>query len=1530
MASTTNRISFWLVILWISNVKNQNNLYHTDRSGNTILFHDCFRYRVENRFALSQLLSKSRHPSQIIPYCIRPMTDEFDGDELNENNSSSFRFNMLNRMNVTVQDLLQWSIPFDLAEDYQEYLDTNNLNLAEKVVHNCSYRWFGSHCQYTIYPFLTFQNFIFFLFSEKKLSPPELIHQTCYTHLNCTSCIDWREVCDGKIDCPMGGVDEENCLDLEMNECAENEYRCQNGLCVPESFLNDSPFNPDCLDRTDEQEYQGAIVGNEVYGYCYKDPGFRCEESYSAARQKNFQCGDGQTSIILQKLCANERDTLHMHTLYAYEKNPTLSSGCWRMLSCLLDVGLTDEHECNQFCYGLQCTYNLQNNCHSHFVFFPEHVILHDHVRFIYLTNKTVQRRYWQLPPLPDYVCYDHRKCPLLRATLYLNGSACKVTGDLPVNSTVDIDRLFRTCSTEYRKINRTDLRLGSLFQCPGTTKLISKHRLVDGIADCFEGVDESFVDGCSLSHKHRFQCQSERKCIARAAVYDGVKDCAGEEDEIHLEKKLLPFHQFCNGFFDDERELIEGKNETDETNCEGWPCDNMYTRCDDAWSCLNGTDESKCPNRLCSHDTLPCVLPFNFTIICLPIALVNDGIVHCVGASDERSYCRSLTNGARPYKCWNVSKCVSTTDLCYEEECPFDHVESLCRRNSILEILTEMEYDTDTGTRLADKPFSIKDPEPLSHSINITKYSPSERRKMSVTDDYLDRNDQWKCNRGVPIKGLSKTEYHCFCPPSYYGDHCQFQNERVSLTLALRKVCAPKCFGVFTILVTLSDNEQVTHSQEQMTYIPTFDCDRKSNLYLLYNKQPKDSSKNYTVQVYVYNRIDMLYHASWIFPVRFPFLPVNRISVSLTIPATPVASGCSKYCGHGQCITFINAEKDFCLCHSGWSGAHCTMPLHCSCSSDSLCLGAVQNRSICLCPLHRTGMRCLLPSACQRTQCDDDRYICIPNDLDGHKHSSCICQAKFPNDRCDNNKRFEISFSQLSIPQALLAHFIVADPDSPLERDTVFSKIKSDQNEAILYSFPRYFHLLFFQILHEYYLLMTSKAGTVPPVTKIQVDPSRRCPHIRELLDRRTSSFPLLRRVKSYHMVCKQQSDLHCFHDEETFMCLCTSERHANCFRFDFNITYNCQGLNDCKNNAQCFSDTPHCPTWVTCVCPECFYGSKCQFTTKSSILSLDTILGYSIRPHAPLSRQFIPIKVSLIITISMLCIGCINGLVSIMTFRIKSLQESGCGCYLLALSIVSLLLMIFFTLKFLFLLLSQMAILTNRTFLDINCVSMDFLLRSFLAISDWLNASIAIERAIMTVQGISFNKKKSRHVARLVLILVVLIVFASHVHDPIHRRIIEDEEDERLWCIVQYRSFHLEIFNSVMNVLHFVLPFSINLISALTIIVTAARQRASVQKQLSYREHLHEQWSHHNHLIISPIILVLLAVPRLIISFLSGCMKSTRDPWLFLAGYFISYVPPLLTFVIYVLPSTTYKKHFYTLLRQYRTTCWRALCIR
>jgi tetrahydromethanopterin S-methyltransferase subunit C len=118
----------------------------------------------------------------------------------------------------------------------------------------------------------------------------------------------------------------------------------------------------------------------------------------------------------------------------------------------------------------------------------------------------------------------------------------------------------------------------------------------------------------------------------------------------------------------------------------------------------------------------------------------------------------------------------------------------------------------------------------------------------------------------------------------------------------------------------------------------------------------------------------------------------------------------------------------------------------------------------------------------------------------------------------------------------------------------------------------------------------------------------------------------------------------------------------------------------------------------------------------------------------------------------------------------------------------------------KFWLLLTSQMNSFKNHSLIYGHCVCMD-----------WLSACVAIERAVNVSSGVNFNKVKSKQVAKWIICLVFIITGCTHIHDPIHRYLIDDEAEHRTWCIVQYSS-SLQTFDWIVNILHFVFPFAIN----------------------------------------------------------------------------------------------------------------------
>ena len=297
----------------------------------------------------------------------------------------------------------------------------------------------------------------------------------------------------------------------------------------------------------------------------------------------------------------------------------------------------------------------------------------------------------------------------------------------------------------------------------------------------------------------------------------------------------------------------------------------------------------------------------------------------------------------------------------------------------------------------------------------DLTKKGIKNEVRSSSSIIKISNQHQLHCHRGIDL-GIwlnNKTRKICFCPPSYYGNQCQYQNQRISLSIKFRAL-SDSWQIPFAIVVLLIDdnNEQIIHSSEQFTYLSMRDCEIKHNMYLVYSNRPKNLTKNYGIHIDIYEKISLHYRGSFFFPIKFSFLPVHRLPLIVDIPSndTNIKTCSNNQCIHGKCIKYLNnTEKlTFCRCNKGWSGRYCTIQRSSMCSSDSLYIDvSPNNRSICVCPINKFGPRCLLNDIiCQNNEsltCQNGGQ-CIPTDK--YKISNtkfiCICRKGFAGDRCE------------------------------------------------------------------------------------------------------------------------------------------------------------------------------------------------------------------------------------------------------------------------------------------------------------------------------------------------------------------------------------------------------------------------------------------------------------------------------------------------------------------------------------------------
>jgi len=352
------------------------------------------------------------------------------------------------------------------------------------------------------------------------------------------------------------------------------------------------------------------------------------------------------------------------------------------------------------------------------------------------------------------------------------------------------------------------------------------------------------------------------------------------------------------------------------------------------------------------------------------------------------------------------------------------------------------------------------------------------------------------------------------------------------------------------------------------------------------------------------------------------------------------------------------------------------------------------------------------------------------------------------------------------------------------------------------------------------------------------------------------------------------------------------------------------------------------------------CVVGDQCSLFTKGIGLTINDILRNKIQSNISFRKQSVLIQTAAGLTMIMFVIGFINGIFSLITFRNKELRKVGCGIYLLASSITSLLTITMFTIKFWFVILIQLHSTIRSSILRTDCAFIGPVLKLCLYLDGWLNACVAIERTVNVSKGVNFDKKKSKRAARWILLILPIFIMSTLIHEPMHHELFEYttqkynpininnnstmnvsmendtnigyENEYNVLCVIRY-SRSVQTYNTITLFIHLVVPFFVNLFSALFIIFGTARRRSTAKNnKKSFKEHAANQIREHKQLLISPFILLLLAVPRLIMSLISGCVDPSENPWLYLCGYFISFTPPMLVFTVFVLPSELYRKTF------------------
>ncbi|CAF1534644.1 unnamed protein product, partial [Adineta ricciae] len=402
----------------------------------------------------------------------------------------------------------------------------------------------------------------------------------------------------------------------------------------------------------------------------------------------------------------------------------------------------------------------------------------------------------------------------------------------------------------------------------------------------------------------------------------------------------------------------------------------------------------------------------------------------------------------------------------------------------------------------------------------------------------------------------------------------------------------------------------------------------------------------------------------------------------------------------------------------------------------------------------------------------------------------------------------------------------------------------------------------------------------------------------------------------------------------EPVHFCVAWNHEAAGTHKLQSHITYILVVTTNQPLTTQAFSISLYGPTNFTLQrfidnSTYCYVGGPCNTQVKGIGLTLDDILRLEVNRNMSIQDQPLSIKISGALSVIMFVVSVVSSLCSFLTFQNQKSRTVGCGLYFLTSSVTSFLTITMFTVKFWFVVGTQISPFVRQSALQVGCKSIECLLKLFFCWDAWLSACAAVERSASVYKGVRFDKEKSKRFARWIIFTLPVLIMGSLIHEPIYRQISKHETMEKTknnvgiiptteivthsyaWCVTTYPQ-SVQDYNTVILFVHLLGPFLTNLFSSVFIIIASARRRAEAQNRQPYREHLREQWSEHKQLVISPLVLLLLSTPRLVISLLSGCTDVSRYAWLYISAYFISFTPSILIFVIFVLPSTSYRSTF------------------
>ncbi|CAF1342030.1 unnamed protein product [Adineta ricciae] len=307
---------------------------------------------------------------------------------------------------------------------------------------------------------------------------------------------------------------------------------------------------------------------------------------------------------------------------------------------------------------------------------------------------------------------------------------------------------------------------------------------------------------------------------------------------------------------------------------------------------------------------------------------------------------------------------------------------------------------------------------------------------------------------------------------------------------------------------------------------------------------------------------------------------------------------------------------------------------------------------------------------------------------------------------------------------------------------------------------------------------------------------------------------------------------------------------------------------------------------------CPPCFYGSICQLTT----------FYYSISLESFLYTSFSTVGV-LIVLIFVFALGTVCNFLSIMTFAQATARETGSGIYRLWISIIGQVTLVIITIRLLM-------IIRKKASRWIDCFVVDYSISALVPLFYSLTVCLAIERIVVAYKHLLFDKQQSRRAAKKLISILMIYHFGLALYKPIHRQL--RVESNRIECSYYFQTQSQINFERLINILHLILPILVNFFAPLILIVILIEHKRSLKPTTTFLSRFVDVIRTYKHNLISPLLLVTLTLPHLLITLHFHCISQSKQIIIYLFTYILSLIPFVSTLFIFVFLSPKYREEF------------------